>query len=240
MSNELTKYLKRSTVGENSSSTHARSLSLLSPLSVPIIDDANGDSSSSTVTAQCSPPLQRRGALLILRRTTTGEKPFSFLFSFFLFFSFIASSSSRTRDACRTVAASVPLASFHSTQRPPLRWSIALATRRHPLKCNLLTPAFLLLCSSISSRIQVKGKRTRKKEQKEQCRCNIGCSLGILAAGAYGLPQFRLRVFLWDAKPSKNCKVSCYLFSQIPLYISLTLAHNKDVVEHFFFKNGTN
>ncbi|QHO53722.1 uncharacterized protein DS421_2g50450 [Arachis hypogaea] len=29
------------------------------------------------------------------------------------------------------------------------------------------------------------------------------CSLEILAAGAYGLPQFRLRVFLWGTKPSE-------------------------------------
>lgn len=26
--------------------------------------------------------------------------------------------------------------------------------------------------------------------------------LGIIAAGCYGLPQFRLRVFLWGARPN--------------------------------------
>ncbi|XLR47933.1 hypothetical protein S83_032593, partial [Arachis hypogaea] len=65
-----------------------------------------------------------------------------------------------------TVVTSVLLASFDATRRLPLLWSIALATRRPPLNCNLLTTAFLLLCSSIFSRIQVKGKRTRKKERK--------------------------------------------------------------------------
>lgn len=30
--------------------------------------------------------------------------------------------------------------------------------------------------------------------------------LGIIAAGCYGLPQFRLRVFLWGAHPTE---VSC-------------------------------
>ncbi|KAL1356570.1 hypothetical protein HN51_008568 [Arachis hypogaea] len=33
---------------------------------------------------------------------------------------------------------------------------------------------------------------------------NYQSRLGILAAGAYGLPQFRLRVFLWGAKPSEK------------------------------------
>lgn len=28
-------------------------------------------------------------------------------------------------------------------------------------------------------------------------------SLGIMAAGCYGLPQFRLRVFLWGAHPNE-------------------------------------
>ncbi|GAU22796.1 hypothetical protein TSUD_142360 [Trifolium subterraneum] len=30
------------------------------------------------------------------------------------------------------------------------------------------------------------------------------CRLGIMAAGAYGLPQFRLRVFIWGAAPSEK------------------------------------
>ncbi|QHN93638.1 uncharacterized protein DS421_17g594360 [Arachis hypogaea] len=115
-------------------------------------------------TARCSPPRRRRGALLhgdgAVRSSLCAERPparnpFSLLFSFFLFFSFPASSSLRTGDASKIVATSVPLASFDATRQPPLN-------------CNLLTPAFLLLCPSISSRIQVKGKRTRKKEQKEQ------------------------------------------------------------------------
>ena len=32
---------------------------------------------------------------------------------------------------------------------------------------------------------------------------NYQSRLGIMAAGAYGLPQFRLRVFLWGARPSE-------------------------------------
>ncbi|MED6131246.1 hypothetical protein PIB30_008286, partial [Stylosanthes scabra] len=33
---------------------------------------------------------------------------------------------------------------------------------------------------------------------------NYQSRMGIMAAGAYGLPQFRLRVFLWGAKPSEK------------------------------------
>ncbi|XP_027357407.1 DNA (cytosine-5)-methyltransferase CMT3 [Abrus precatorius] len=33
---------------------------------------------------------------------------------------------------------------------------------------------------------------------------NYQCRLGIMAAGAYGLPQFRLRVFIWGAAPSQK------------------------------------
>ncbi|KAK7314403.1 hypothetical protein VNO77_32925 [Canavalia gladiata] len=33
---------------------------------------------------------------------------------------------------------------------------------------------------------------------------NYQCRLGIMAAGAYGLPQFRLRVFIWGAAPSEK------------------------------------
>jgi DNA (cytosine-5)-methyltransferase 1 len=32
---------------------------------------------------------------------------------------------------------------------------------------------------------------------------NYQSRLGIMAAGAYGLPQFRLRVFIWGAAPSE-------------------------------------
>ena len=32
---------------------------------------------------------------------------------------------------------------------------------------------------------------------------NYQSRMGIMAAGAYGLPQFRLRVFLWGARPSE-------------------------------------
>lgn len=32
---------------------------------------------------------------------------------------------------------------------------------------------------------------------------NYQARLGIMAAGSYGLPQFRLRVFLWGAHPSE-------------------------------------
>jgi len=32
---------------------------------------------------------------------------------------------------------------------------------------------------------------------------NYQARLGIMAAGAYGLPQFRLRMFLWGAAPSQ-------------------------------------
>ena len=32
---------------------------------------------------------------------------------------------------------------------------------------------------------------------------NYQSRMGIMAAGSYGLPQFRLRVFLWGAQTSK-------------------------------------
>lgn len=35
--------------------------------------------------------------------------------------------------------------------------------------------------------------------------------LGIMAAGSYGLPQFRLRVFLWGARPFKASAFQFYL-----------------------------
>lgn len=37
-------------------------------------------------------------------------------------------------------------------------------------------------------------------------------SLGIMAAGCYGLPQFRLRVFLWGAHPNE---VSNFMFQNL-------------------------
>ncbi|XLR32342.1 uncharacterized protein LOC107605853 [Arachis ipaensis] len=88
-------------------------------------------------TARCSPPRRRRGALLhgdgAVRSSLCAERPparnpFSLLFSFFLFFSFPASSSLRTGDASKIVATSVPLASFDATRQPPLNswkfWSL--------------------------------------------------------------------------------------------------------------------
>jgi len=32
---------------------------------------------------------------------------------------------------------------------------------------------------------------------------NYQARMGMMAAGAYGLPQFRMRVFIWGAQPSK-------------------------------------
>lgn len=32
---------------------------------------------------------------------------------------------------------------------------------------------------------------------------NYQVRLGMMAAGAYGLPQFRMRVFVWGARPSE-------------------------------------
>ena len=35
---------------------------------------------------------------------------------------------------------------------------------------------------------------------------NYQVRMGMMAAGAYGLPQFRMRVFLWGAQPTEVCK----------------------------------
>ncbi|XLR32708.1 hypothetical protein S83_060608 [Arachis hypogaea] len=61
---------------------------------------------------------RQRGALLVLRQTSTGEKPFSLLFFSFSLFFFLASSYLRIGDV-KTVATSVPLASFDASRRPP-------------------------------------------------------------------------------------------------------------------------
>ncbi|XLR18394.1 hypothetical protein S83_046306, partial [Arachis hypogaea] len=53
--------------------------------------------------------------------------------------------------ACRTVATSVPLASFDATRRLPLCWSIALATRRPPLNLGF----------------KLKGKEQERRNEKE-------------------------------------------------------------------------
>ncbi|KAJ8430003.1 hypothetical protein Cgig2_008442 [Carnegiea gigantea] len=49
---------------------------------------------------------------------------------------------------------------------------------------------------------------------------NYQARLGIMAAGSYGLPQFRLRVFLWGAHISKQlCFSNCHAMSQkLPQY----------------------
>ncbi|XLS89074.1 hypothetical protein HN51_065082 [Arachis hypogaea] len=60
-------------------------------------------------------------------------------------------SPGRRRDACRTVATSVPLASFDATRRLPLCWSIALATRRPPLNLGF----------------KLKGKEQERRNEKE-------------------------------------------------------------------------
>lgn len=41
---------------------------------------------------------------------------------------------------------------------------------------------------------------------------NYQARLGIMAAGAYGLPQFRLRVFLWGAAPSQVINIYLYFW----------------------------
>jgi DNA (cytosine-5)-methyltransferase 1 len=41
---------------------------------------------------------------------------------------------------------------------------------------------------------------------------NYQAKLGTIAAGCYGLPQFRLRVFLWGAHPSEVNSLFIYLF----------------------------
>nr|GMD73804.1 DNA (cytosine-5)-methyltransferase CMT3-like [Ipomoea batatas] len=37
---------------------------------------------------------------------------------------------------------------------------------------------------------------------------NYQARLGIMAAGAYGLPQFRMRVFMWGALPGESNTVA--------------------------------
>lgn len=49
---------------------------------------------------------------------------------------------------------------------------------------------------------------------------NYQARLGIMAAGSYGLPQFRLRAFLWGAQPHEACIVLLYCLN-IEVYISL-------------------
>ncbi|KAH7576064.1 hypothetical protein JRO89_XS02G0285600 [Xanthoceras sorbifolium] len=43
---------------------------------------------------------------------------------------------------------------------------------------------------------------------------NYQARLGMMAAGSYGLPQYRMRVFLWGAQPLKACRH----FNKLPQY----------------------
>lgn len=60
---------------------------------------------------------------------------------------------------------------------------------------------------------------------------NYQARLGIMAAGAYGVPQCRYRVFLWGAQPSEvNYISSFFIYSTIYLdvmnYVILTVLSN--------------
>jgi DNA (cytosine-5)-methyltransferase 1 len=49
---------------------------------------------------------------------------------------------------------------------------------------------------------------------------NYQVRMGMMAAGAYGLPQFRMRVFVWGACPTEVC--SCIIkFPRVFMLISL-------------------
>lgn len=62
---------------------------------------------------------------------------------------------------------------------------------------------------------------------------NYQARLGIMAAGSYGLPQYRMRVFLWGAQPTK---VSTSVFCQTNNSSSILTRIN---VSHFIYF-GTN
>lgn len=47
--------------------------------------------------------------------------------------------------------------------------------------------------------------------------------LGILAAGNYGLPQYRMRVFLWGAHPAQVCLKLFIYFGTKSLFLHLTV-----------------
>lgn len=49
---------------------------------------------------------------------------------------------------------------------------------------------------------------------------NYQARLGMMAAGCYGLPQFRMRVFLWGAQP-KEASIFFHLLRSTPLFYSL-------------------
>lgn len=54
---------------------------------------------------------------------------------------------------------------------------------------------------------------------------NYQARMGMMAAGSYGLPQFRMRVFLWGARPTQvsQCIVVLLVFFQFDRYLSWTL-----------------
>lgn len=58
---------------------------------------------------------------------------------------------------------------------------------------------------------------------------NYQARLGIMAAGSYGLPQYRMRVFLWGAQPTK---VSTSVFCQTNNSSSILTRIN---VSHFIY-----
>jgi DNA (cytosine-5)-methyltransferase 1 len=49
---------------------------------------------------------------------------------------------------------------------------------------------------------------------------NYQSRLGIMVAGCYGLPQFRMRVFLWGALPTMVCFNICCDFQFLAHYFS--------------------
>ena len=50
---------------------------------------------------------------------------------------------------------------------------------------------------------------------------NYQARLGMMVAGCYGLPQFRMRVFLWGALSSMVCSISCHSVCLLILYCAV-------------------
>ena len=76
---------------------------------------------------------------------------------------------------------------------------------------NFLKPKYVLMENVVDILHFAKGYVGRYALSR-LVQMNYQARLGIMAAGCYGLPQFRLRVFLWGTHPDEASKYSCFIF----------------------------
>eukprot|EP01018_Ginkgo_biloba_P005150 Gb_13672 [translate_table: standard] len=71
---------------------------------------------------------------------------------------------------------------------------------------NFLRPRYVLM-ENVVDILKFAGGLLGRYALSRLVHMNYQAKLGMMAAGCYGLPQFRMRVFLWGASPSEACSV---------------------------------